>query len=319
MPRRAFISLILKVSGNVNADIGIGIRVPIKKIITWDRKVKAFVSARCIRRAIRKRLYEKGFKIDPLVVEEQLTDVGNPFEYIDDDLFGYLYPKETKPRIGPIKLSPLISLRHTEVKVEFAARFPRSFVSGAPEEYPVPFEVEVAEWVGKMNVIVSDRIGVIKKDRELKKSVLDAYSKKKYSDIVESDKDGFIYLKKDVRKKRLLAFLEVLLREGWEFPRGSQSPNVPEYYYAIIATTDRFAPISGFVDITDNNELDESLIERAVSLYGDVLDSLIVLYYRENKYKWYQKAENKLLLSKEGNLSEKIVEILNSIVEYIVY
>jgi len=96
MPRRAFISLILRVSGNVNADAGIGTRIPLKKIITWNQEVRPFVSARCIRRAIRERLYEKGFDIDPLQMvgkgeRQQLGDIGDPVKYVDDDIFGFLY------------------------------------------------------------------------------------------------------------------------------------------------------------------------------------------------------------------------------------
>lgn len=93
MLNRALISLVLKVSGNVNADIGVGTRIPLKKIITWNHEVKPFVSARCIRtrcirRCIREKLYEKGFSIDPLEMiglpgREQLGDIGDPVKYVE--------------------------------------------------------------------------------------------------------------------------------------------------------------------------------------------------------------------------------------------
>jgi hypothetical protein len=60
--RRAFLTLVLGVSGNVNADAGVGIRIPMKKVVSWNREVEAFVSPRCIRRGIRGRFAEKGFQ-----------------------------------------------------------------------------------------------------------------------------------------------------------------------------------------------------------------------------------------------------------------
>jgi len=116
MPNRALISLIIKVSGNVNADIGVGTRIPLKKLITWNQEVKPFVSARCIRRCIREKLYEKGFNIDPLQMigqrkeEQQLGDIGNPVKYVDDDIFGFLKPQEP-PCVEVLPLRYHISYR----------------------------------------------------------------------------------------------------------------------------------------------------------------------------------------------------------------
>jgi CRISPR-associated protein Cst2 len=269
MPNRALISLVLKVSGNVNADAGIGTRIPLKKIITWNQEVKPFISARCIRRCIREKLYEKGFPIDPLQMigprgREQIGDIGDPVKYVDDDLFGFLKPQEPPlRRSSPIKLSHLISLRHAEVKVEFAARFPRDFVSGYTVGYPAPFEIELAEWLGKLNVIISNRVSRFTDDE--------------LSDEVKKQLGGQLALPKNERIRRLSGFLEVLLWEGWIFPRGAQSPCVPEFYYAVIGLTDRFAPIFSYVDVTDEGKLDENLIENMRKRYGKLLTKLFIL------------------------------------------
>jgi CRISPR-associated protein Cst2 len=276
MPRRAFISLILKISGNVNADIGVGTRVPLKKIITWNQEIRPFVSARAIRRCIRERLYEKGFNIDPMQMigpseRQQLGDVGNPVEYIDDDLFGFLIPQEPPiRRSSPIKISHLISLKHTEIKVEFAARFPREFIPEHEKAYPAPFEVELAEWLGKLNVIISDRVGRFSED-ELIEDV-----KKKLGEQLS--------LKKEEIVNRLTGFLEVLLWEGWTFARGAQSPSVPEFYYAVVGLTSKFAPMFGFIDIMEDGQLNLKLIENLKKLYIHVLDELIILNYRDSRY-----------------------------------
>ncbi|MEM1515739.1 MAG: type I-B CRISPR-associated protein Cas7/Cst2/DevR [Nitrososphaerota archaeon] len=316
MPSRALISLVLKVSGNVNADIGVGTRIPLKKIITWNHEVRPFVSARCIRRCIREKLYEKGFPIDPLQLigkapeREQLGDTGNPIEYIDDDIFGFLRAEEPPiKRSSPIKISHLVSLRHAEIKVEFAARFPRDFLAKYEHGYPAPFEIELAEWLGKLNVIVTDRIGRFSDDElteELKKQL-----------------GGQMALNEDKRRKRLSAFLEVLLWEGWTFPRGAQSSSVPEYYYAIIGLTKRFAPIFGYVDVTEEGKLNNGLVEGMRKVYGWLIDKLYILDYKGCCYTeyTYKPASGKEAFTEEkseGSLdSQSISNIIGNICNYV--
>ena len=318
MPRRAFIASIMKVSGNVNADLGVGTRIPLKKIYTWNQEIKAFVSARCIRRCIRERLFEKGFSIDPLQLvggreAQQLGDVGDPVKFIDDDLFGYLVPVRegfSLKRSSPIKISHLISLRHTEVKPEFAARFPREFLPQYVEDYPVPFEVEVAEWLGRLNVIVSDRVGCFEKlelQDELKKNL--------------TQQDNMYCLKPDERVRRLKAFLEVLLWEGWQFPRSSQSPSTPEFFYSVIALSERFVPIFGYVDVDDEGRLSEEKLENLKKIYKPMLDGLIVLDFRGARYWKYERqkgGEDLQEKHKEELKAEELRSIIEEICNYII-
>jgi CRISPR-associated protein Cst2 len=313
VPNRALISLILKVSGNINADAGVGTRIPLKKIITWSQEVRPFVSARCIRRCIREKLYEKGFLIDPLQMvgkaEQQLSDIGDPVKYVDDDIFGYFVPQEPPlRRSSPIKLSHLISLRHAEVKVEFAARFPRDFLSDYTKGYPVPFEIELADWLGRLNVIISDRIG--------------RFSDDEVSESVKKELGKQLELPKDERIKRLSGFLEVLLWEGWTFPRGAQGPCVPEFYYAVIGLTNRFAPIFSYLDVTDDGKLNWGLVENMKKMHNQLLDKLFILNYRDGsclKYT-YNKSEKGVEEEKEElSLDSKVMgNIISEICNYIV-
>ncbi|MEM1522161.1 MAG: type I-B CRISPR-associated protein Cas7/Cst2/DevR [Thermofilaceae archaeon] len=321
MPRRAFIASIIKVSGNVNADMGVGTRIPLKKIYTWNQEVRVFVSARCIRRCIRERLYEKGFQIDPLQLvgprgAQQLGDVGNPVEYIDDDLFGYLLPVRegaSLKRKSPITISHLISLRHTEVKPEFAARFPRDFLPVFKEEYPVPFEVEVAEWLGRLDVIVTERVGCFEKGE------LGEELKEKHKDKLQM-RGSKHCLNDDERRGRLRAFLEVLLWEGWQFPRAAQSPSTPEFYYSVIALTERFVPIFGYVDIDDEGRLSQAELENLRNLYAPSIDKLFVIDYRTAKYQKYEKTGDKTLERKEEERlnAESIESIIKEVCGYII-
>lgn len=315
VPRRAFIASIIKVAGNVNADVGVGTRIPLKKILTWNQEIKAFVSARCIRRCIRERLFEKGFKIDPLQLigsgaEQQLGDVGDPIEYIDDDLFGYLVPEEVpRHRASPIKISHLISLTHTEIKPEFAARFPRNFLNVYQTGYPAPFEVEIAEWLGRLEVIVSDRIGCFTEDELSREQKTKVEKREKY-----------YYLSLEKRKERLKAFLEVLLWEGWRFPRAAQSSSIPEFYYTVIALTQRFIPIFGYIDVKKDGELSQDRISNLVKLYGNIIDHLFVLNYRLSQCQVYGKKEKGTLeaIKSEEMNTVNIGNIIDEICNYVV-
>jgi len=329
VPKRVFISLVARVSGNVNADAGIGTRIPLKKIITWNQEIRPFISARCIRRCIRERLYEKGFPIDPLTMvgsgaRQQLGDIGDPVKYIDDDIFGFLLPQEPPiRRSSPIKISHFISLRHTEVKVEFAARFQRDFLPEYAKGYPAPFEIEIADWLGKLNVIITDRIGRFSEE-ELSETAKEQL--KELSKTAKNQLGGNFELPQEDRKKRLLGFLEILLWEGWEFPRAAQSPSVPEFYYAVIGLTDRFAPIFGYVDVNDKGELDEKLIERLRNIYGQLLEELFILDYKSGKYTKFTYAKKEKGVEEKQEKQEEVKplnsksvsEIISRVCDYLI-
>lgn len=318
MPRRAFISSVMRVSGNVNADIGVGTRIPMKKIYNWRQEVKAFVSARCIRRCIRERLAEKGFTVDPLTMggegaeRQQLVDIGDPVRYVDDDIFGFLSPERLpRKRDSPVKVSPLISLHHTEVKVEFAARFPREFLREYEKGYPVPFEIEVAEWLGRLNVIVTDRVGRFD-PVELKDEM------KERSELTKTE-DGCYQLSRDERRRRLKGLLEVLLWEGWQFPRASESPCTPEFYYAVVALTEHFTPIFPYVDVDENDSLNESKLNRMLELYGELIDEAYVVDYKGGELHTYRKSGDTLSRAETKKLSaETIKEVIEAVCRYVI-
>lgn len=318
MHKRAFIASIMKVTGNVNADIGVGTRIPLKKILTSKQETKVFVSARCVRRCIRERLYEKNLPIDPLQLigpekRRQLGDIGNPIEYVDDDIFGYLVPEEVPlRRSSPIKISHLISLQHTEIKPEFGGRFQRDFLKEFERGYPAPFETEVAEWLGRLGVIVSDGIGRFRKD-EIKEEHIKNYK----SELTESD--DFYYLDHSKRNERLKAFLEILLWEGWHFPRAAQSPSVPEFHYCVIALTQHFVPIFGYVTLDESGNISQKELDHIRDLYGSLIDKLYVINYRHGSYQRFGKKEENLEKEIEEKLNdEKMKSIIDDICNFIV-
>lgn len=211
------ISILARISGNVNADEVIGQRITIKKMYSNTGEVLPFVSARAIKRAIRDALRERGHKIDEFRRgaggELELADTGDPENLVDNDLFGYMVTERRRKgysRQGPIAMSYFKALRDTPVKAEFGGRFPRVNVEGAN---PVPFEVEVADFIGRLNIIIYDYIG-------------------KSSGSGEKKEDWEV--SNEIKEKRLKDFLEVLLLPAYVLPRRTNSLNIPEYIGALI-------------------------------------------------------------------------------------
>jgi CRISPR-associated protein Cst2 len=233
------VSILGKISGNVNADETIGNRATIKKMYSSDGEVFPFVSARAIKFAIRQAFKEnfKDFKIDPFREDPKATqqlrlmDSGDPFQFIDNDLFGYMMtkgrtqgqPGEAYKRYSPVAISYFKALRDTPIKSEFAARFPRDSEKGKSD--PVPFEVEVADFIGKLNILIYDYVGNFTKSTKLNQEI--------------SRKHKELQLTRDEKYKRLSAFLEIILTPSYVLPRRTNSLNIPEYYCALICFSEK--------------------------------------------------------------------------------
>ncbi|MEM3473835.1 MAG: type I-B CRISPR-associated protein Cas7/Cst2/DevR [archaeon] len=226
------ISILAKISGNVNADESVGTRITLKKMYSSDGSVLPFVSARAIKHAIREALKDRGYQIDPFRLEgDQLNDSGDPEKYIDNDLFGYLTTQKgkrkgeggAKSRQAPIALSYLKAIYDTPISTEFAARFPRD----ENQENPVPFEIEVAEFIGRLNAIIYDYLGKKGPGKEEKN----------------------FELPQKEREKRLKDFLEIFLTPSYVLPRRTNSLNVPEYIVGLVVLSENGPkPIYQYLD-----------------------------------------------------------------------
>ena len=231
---RGLISILARVKGNVNANAPIGAAlIGIKKFFTTEGETRVYVSGRCVKYCIKQQLAEKGNQLSKLSrVQRVLRSEGDPVSYIDDDLFGYLIPEEERRRFAPIKTDGIVALKHCEITRDFAGRFdPRA------EEYPSPFEVEVADFVGRNNWIIADRIGKFHKI-ELKEEMTKSLELK----------EDLYCLPSEERRKRLRDFLDILLKERYTFPRSAVGLHQPEYYYAFILLSKRQLPLFSFVN-----------------------------------------------------------------------
>ncbi|HIQ49936.1 MAG TPA: type I-B CRISPR-associated protein Cas7/Cst2/DevR [Nanoarchaeota archaeon] len=261
------ISILGKISGNVNADEMIGTRITLKKMYSSSGEVLPFVSARAIKYAIREALKERGFEIDPFVenpkAEEslRLSDSGNPIKFVDNDLFGFMVTKGkgeiARRRQAPIALSYFKALKDTPIKAEFAARFPRE---GKREENPVPFEIEVAEFIGRLNCIIYENVGKFN-EKELEENM-----KKELEKIEENGKKVY-KISDEERKRRIEAFCEILLTPSYVLPRRTNSLNLPEYIVSLVVLSKGgVLPVFQYLDYDfENNKVDIRKLEQLVN------------------------------------------------------
>lgn len=242
-------SIIARIYGNVNADEVIGTRITLKKMYSTSGEVLPFVSPRAIKYAIRQALKDRGYKIDPFVEDPKavealrLRDSGRPEKFIDNDLFGYMVTRgrrqQARRRQAPVSLSYFKALKDTPVVTEFAARFPRKIETGAN---PVPFEVEVADFLGKLNCLIYDYIGDFTIDKKQKGAP---------EDIPNN-------LPPEELERRLKDFFEILLEPSYILPRRTNSLNLPEYYAALVTLSYGPLPVYQYVDYDFENERIES-------------------------------------------------------------
>ena len=275
--KRVLISILARVKGNVNANGTVAALTEIKKFFTTDGETRVYVSGRCVKYCIKQRLGEKGFDLSPLERPRRVViSKGNPILYIDDDLFGFMMAevpgKAARRRFAPVKTDGIVALRHCEITRDFGGRF-----DPTEKEMPSPFEVEVADFIGQNNWILTENIGKFEN-----KEITEEITRESPIELEERDENGkkFYHLPPEVsddthkkygRKNRLRAFLGVLLKERYTFPRSATSLHQPQYYYAVILSTERLLPLFAHVDYEIKNGKAVLNLDKIENL-GNLLD-----------------------------------------------
>ncbi|RLC46515.1 MAG: type I-B CRISPR-associated protein Cas7/Cst2/DevR [Candidatus Coatesbacteria bacterium] len=248
--RKIVIGILTHISGNVNANEVEGDRIRIKKLVSSSGETYPFVSARAVKRGIREKLREFGFDVDPFRIGEgdKLADSGDPIKYVDNDLFGYLYIKgnQQKARISPVSMSPIVAVEHTPIQIDFGGSFPRELNE---DVNPTPFEIEVADLIGLMKVVITERCGMfIESERTDQLKKWEEYVKE---GKIEKTEKGY-ELNKNERINRIKAILEILLNEGWAYPRRANFFAMAEHVSAIAYCGEKLYPIWKNMDIENN-------------------------------------------------------------------
>ena len=201
--RAIVIGVLLKVDvGNPNAGWPEGVVTVLKKVeLPVAGKVHPYISGQALRRYLRDTLEEilpSEEKFSPLLPGDDpkspVVTEGNPREYIDDDLFGFMraIKAKTKRRASPLRVSPAFGLFPYTGDRDLGTRSAVEVLEEAEAGGSI-FETEVTNNVFRSTILLEiDRVG----------------KWKLYETIDEGKKN--LELESAVRMRRVILLLEAL-------------------------------------------------------------------------------------------------------------
>jgi CRISPR-associated protein Cst2 len=194
MSKAIVIGYLAKVSAaNVNASHTEGNVVVAKKVTLPDGSTIPYISGQAVRRILRDRLEELGYPLsEPFarVEGQEVTPPVRPWEFVDEDLFGYLDPSGGRRRTSPVRVSAAVGLfpfqGDRDLGTRSFERFGQAMAAGGNM-----FETELYANLFKGTVLVElDRVGVFRP--------------------LEIGEDAERVLPADERRKRLQTLFEAL-------------------------------------------------------------------------------------------------------------
>jgi CRISPR-associated protein Cst2 len=194
MSKAIVIGYLAKVSAaNVNASHTEGNVVVAKKVTLPDGSTIPYISGQAVRRMLRDRLEELGYPLsEPFarVEGQEVTPPVRPWEFVDEDLFGYLDPSGGRRRTSPVRVSAAVGLfpfqGDRDLGTRSFERFGQAMAAGGNM-----FETELYANLFKGTVLVElDRVGVFRP--------------------LEIGEDAERILPADERRKRLQTLFEAL-------------------------------------------------------------------------------------------------------------
>ncbi|MER3398500.1 MAG: type I-B CRISPR-associated protein Cas7/Cst2/DevR [Chloroflexota bacterium] len=166
MSKAIAIGYLAKVSaGNVNASHTEGNVVVTKKVTLPDGTTIPYISGQGLRRMLRDRLEDLGYPLsEPFaqVSGQEVTPPVRPWEFIDEDLFGYLDPSGARRRTSPVRVSAAVGLfafqGDRDLGTRSFERFGQTMAAGGNM-----FETELYNNLFKGTMLIElDRVGVFR-------------------------------------------------------------------------------------------------------------------------------------------------------------
>jgi len=155
--------------GNVNASHTEGNVMVTKKVTLPDGSTLPYISGQAVRRMLRDRLEDLGFTLsEPFsqVSGQEVNPPVRPWEFIDEDLFGYLDASGGRRRTSPVRTSAAVGLFPFQGDRDLGTRSFEKFGRSAHEGGNM-FETEVYTNLFRGTLLIElDRIGRFV-DREL--------------------------------------------------------------------------------------------------------------------------------------------------------
>ncbi|NNG65737.1 type I-B CRISPR-associated protein Cas7/Cst2/DevR [Caldanaerobacter subterraneus] len=201
---------LIKVStGNINASHTEGNVVIAKKVTLPDGSSVPYFSGQAKRRMLRDRLEDLGFTLSEVAAQvsgQEVSPPVQPWQYIDEDLFGYMDPSGSRRRTSPVRVSAGIGVfpfqGDRDLGTRSFERFGQAMSTGGNM-----FETELYANLFKGNMLVElDRVGVFS-DLELGNKPKDIPA---HLEKIEKNGRVFYALPLEERKRRLKALLEAL-------------------------------------------------------------------------------------------------------------
>jgi len=198
MSKAIVIGYLAKVSAaNVNASHTEGNVVVAKKVTLPDGSTIPYISGQAIRRMLRDRLEDLGYPLsEPFatVSGQEVTPPVRPWEFIDEDLFGYLDPSGGRRRTSPVRVSAAVGLfpfqGDRDLGTRSFERFGQAMAAGGNM-----FETELYANIFKGTILVElDRVGKWRSRYEL----IQPSSKEKEAEREKEEKE------RDEKKKHEL-------------------------------------------------------------------------------------------------------------------
>ncbi len=166
MSKSLVIGYLAKVSAaNVNASHTEGNVVVAKKVTLPDGSTIPYISGQAIRRMLRAAVEELGYPVlGPFgqVSVQEVTPPVRPWEFVDEDLFGYLDPSGGRRRTSPVRVSAAVGLfpfqGDRDLGTRSFERFGQAMAAGGNM-----FETELYVNLFKGTILVElDRVGVFR-------------------------------------------------------------------------------------------------------------------------------------------------------------
>lgn len=172
MSKAICIGYLAKVSAsNVNASHTEGNVIVAKKVTMPDGSALPYVSGQAIRRMLRDRLNELGYPLSEPHADisgQEVTPPARPWEFADEDLFGYMDATGGKRRTSPVRVSAAVGLFPFQGDRDLGTRsfehFQQNVEPQAAQRGGNMFETEIYANLFRGTVLVEiDRVGVFPK------------------------------------------------------------------------------------------------------------------------------------------------------------
>lgn len=177
----------------------------IKKVTLANGDQLPYLSSQAVRRALRDKLQELGWELSPTSAGTEAKGAaktaGEPAQYIDDDLFGYMDAAKsgTLVRTSPVRVESLLALSKYQEDLDFGTNYMSKAAGGNPNI----FETEIHSGFYRGTILIElDRVGVEPTDRGGKAFDLPAAER---ANRVNALLDAFQTLWSSGRQSRFLA------------------------------------------------------------------------------------------------------------------